>query len=213
MIRALLTILMLSALPAQAQTAPETLPALYRVSGVPADDVLNLRDAPDAGAAQQGSLPPDATGVEVVALSQDGKWARVNLGEGAGWVARRFLTREAGPDWLSLDRPMTCFGTEPFWSLAYDPARRNMTLAQMGDENGPLGLWIDWHLTSASRPGQIGWKIDGPARSGFATLTAEACGDGMSDRAYGISVSFFLNPAQESGAAPLALAGCCSLAN
>lgn len=195
-------------LPAMAQD----MPALFDVQGVAANDVLNIRAAPEAGAGLIGSLSPGARSVEVVEIAPNGTWGRINTGEASGWVSMRYLTPASGPGWQSLDRPMRCFGTEPFWSLAYDPARRNMTLSQMDDENGPLGLWIDWHLSSSSRSGQIGWAIEGPARRGFATLTAEACNDGMSDRSYGLSISLFVNTSQESSAEPVALSGCCSLA-
>ncbi|PTX50537.1 putative membrane protein [Gemmobacter caeni] len=190
----------------------QDMPALFDVRDVAPDDVLNIRTLPEANAPQIGSLPHDARMVEVVALAPGGTWGRVSLGEASGWVSMRYLAPVAGPGWQSLDRPMTCFGTEPFWSLVYDPARRNMALSQMGDQDGALGLWIDWHLSSTSRAGQIGWQIEGPARKGFATLTAESCNDGMSDRDYGLSISLFVNPDQESGAEPIALSGCCSLA-
>lgn len=203
----LLVLLLLAPLSAFAQG----LPALHDVTGVVAGDVLNLRAAPDAGAPVIGSLAPDARKIEVVALSADGKWGQISQGESSGWAAMRYLTRVAGPGWDSLDLPMSCHGTEPFWSLAYAPERRNMMFSQMGEEQ-PLGLWVDWHLAVQGRPGQIGWKLDGPARSGFATLTAEACSDGMSDRSFGISIQLFLNPAQESAAEPVAVSGCCSLA-
>ena len=75
MIRILLTLLFL-ALPAQAQDFP----ALYAVTGVAADDVLNIRSRPDAGAPIIGALAPDSTGVEV--LGRSGNWALVSAGEG-----------------------------------------------------------------------------------------------------------------------------------
>ncbi len=189
----------------------QSFPALHDVAGVAAGDVLNLRAEADAGAAQIGSLPPDAKGVEVVALSQDGKWGRVNLGEASGWAAMRYLVRAPGPDWDSLAVPMTCSGTEPFWSLDYAPERRNMMFSQMGEDTA-LGLWVDWHLPVEGRLGDVGWSLQGPARSGFATLVAQACSDGMSDRAFGIAMHLFLKPAPNSSAAPVAVSGCCSLA-
>ncbi|MGB3280174.1 MAG: peptide-binding protein, partial [Pseudorhodobacter sp.] len=44
----------------------ETLPALFDVTGVAADDVLNLRAAPDGVAEILGALGPSAKDVEVV---------------------------------------------------------------------------------------------------------------------------------------------------
>ena len=206
MIRILICLL-LAALPA----AAETLPALHAVTGVAANDVLNIRANTDFDAPVIGTLAPDAKGIEVTGISSDGKWGRVNAGEQAGWVALRFLARQPGPDWISLDVPMTCYGTEPFWSLAYAPDRRNMMLTQMG-EDSDLGLWINWHIETRGRSGQIGWNLSGPARQGFATLTTESCNDGMSDREMGLSITLYLNPDPESAATPIGLGGCCTLA-
>jgi actin-like ATPase involved in cell morphogenesis len=50
-------------------------------------------------------------------LSAAGGWGLVNAGDRSGYVAMRFLAREGGPDWNALETPLTCLGTEPFWSL------------------------------------------------------------------------------------------------
>ena len=71
----------------------ETFPALYSVTGVAGDDVLNIRLEPDATAEAVGSLPPDATNIEVVGLSPDGGWGQVIAGEAAGWIKMEFLAR------------------------------------------------------------------------------------------------------------------------
>ncbi|MDR0810349.1 MAG: SH3 domain-containing protein [Gemmobacter sp.] len=181
----------------------EALPALYDVSGVAAGDVLNLRAGPSASAARLGTLASDAVGVEVTALSEDGRWGRVNMGEAAGWVAMRYLARQVGPDWDSLAAPLACSGTEPFWSAEYDPAAQTFTLRSPGD---PVGRRLDilGHRSTAGRSGRIGVLLP----EGFALLAAENCSDGMSDRAHGISISLFPTP----GAAAEGLSGCCSLA-
>lgn len=199
MIRALALALLL---PLAAQA--ETLPALHDVTGVAAGDVLNLRAGPAASAARLGALAPDARGVEVTALSADGSWGRVNAGEAAGWVAMRYLVRQAGPDWDSLAAPLACSGTEPFWSADYDPAARAFTLR--GPED-PVGRRLDmlWHRATAGRSGRIGVLLP----EGFALLAAEDCSDGMSDRAFGLSIALF--PAG-GGAAAAGLSGCCALA-
>ena len=67
------------------------LPARFSVTGVAADDVLNVRAAPDPAAPILAELPPDATGVEVIALSDDGAWALLPRPEGQGWASTRFL--------------------------------------------------------------------------------------------------------------------------
>ena len=116
--RGLAALLVLLPTLAFAQMLP--LPALHDVQGVAADDVLNIRSAPDAGAGVIGALAPDATGVEIVERSDDLKWGLVNSGEGAGWVALRFLQRQAGQDHGQFPPVAACSGTEPFWSMTRD---------------------------------------------------------------------------------------------
>lgn len=73
-------------------------PALYHVIDVADDDVLNVRAQPDAQSAIIGTLLHDEADVEVMALSDDGKWGLINVGENAGWVAIRFLQHSGAPD-------------------------------------------------------------------------------------------------------------------
>lgn len=197
MIAALLLVLCL-AFPA----AADTLPALYRVTGVAADDVLNIRAAPDAAASQIGQLQPGSTGVEVVALSRDGRWGQVNTWEWAGWVAMRYLEREPGPDWTAMQSPMRCHGTEPFWSMRVDAPARRLTIEPM--EGPPQPLRIEAAIPVSGRDGVLGWRIAGPEGPGFATIQAQACSDGMSDRLLGLSITLF--PFGGPG-----LSGCCTL--
>lgn len=185
------------------------LPALHDVTGVAGTDVLNLRAAPDAGAELLGSLAPNARGVEVTALSPDGKWGQVNLAETSGWAAMRFLARQPGPDWTALQTPMRCSGTEPFWGLDFNATEANMTLREMDAE--ALPLWITWVAPAAGQTGTVGIALEGPARTGFATLTARICSDGMSDRQYGLSLTLFLNGVGASTAEASGLSGCCAL--
>lgn len=177
----------------------ETYPALHDVTGVAADDVLNIRAAPDAGAAILGTLAPDARGVEVVAVT-DG-WAVVNTGEGTGYAALRYLSRVDAPDWNALETPLTCLGTEPFWSLRIDPAGGEMrfrTPEDAADRTAPIGaIWpaLPWSQTAAlALPG------------GLAVLAPAECSDGMSDRSYGIAADIFLTGSDRGR-----LSGCCRL--
>lgn len=69
------------------------------VQGVAADDVLNVRQAPDKGAAVLGGLPPDATGVRGTSNRRRvgaSIWREVECGNLRGWVNERFLARETG---------------------------------------------------------------------------------------------------------------------
>ncbi|TAG19100.1 MAG: peptide-binding protein [Rhodobacterales bacterium] len=178
----------------------ETYPALHAVVGVAADDVLNIRAAPDAGADIVGTLAPNLMGVEVIAVS-DG-WAQVNSGEGMGYAAMRYLEREEGPEWFALARPLACFGTEPFWSLTLDPDARTaaFTTPEMTEpRTDPMGqTWTGevWAPTAA---------VDLP--DGMAVLRPAACSDGMSDQSFGIAVDLFLRTGDRQR-----ISGCCTLA-
>lgn len=178
----------------------ETYPALHAVMGVAKGDVLNIRSAPDAGADIVGTLAPDLMGIEVLAVS-DG-WARVNAGEGTGYASLKFLEREEGGDWFAFERPLACFGTEPFWSLTLDPDARTaaFTTSEMTEARiDPLGqVWTGapWSPTVA---------VDLP--DGTAMLRPADCSDGMSDLGYGIAIDLFLRTGNAQR-----LSGCCSLA-
>ncbi len=69
------------------------------VQGVAADDVLNVREAPDKGAAVLGGLPPDAIGVRGTSNRRRvgaSTWREVECGNLRGWVNERFLARDTG---------------------------------------------------------------------------------------------------------------------
>ena len=194
---------MVLALPLQAQT---TLPALHDVTGVAGNDVLNLRQAPDAGSPAVGSLPPNARDIEIVEKSADGKWGRLNHGEGTGWAALRFLRPQDRPEWFTAQGALDCRGTEPFWSVAVDPAQADSVTFTSPEEPGRVmkvtGVW----------PGEtwrpvLGVTFDGAGTSGMAVIRGEACNDGMSDMAFGLAVDLFLTGADSSSA----LRGCCTI--
>lgn len=78
---------------ASPQIAPDggSLPAMYRVTGVAANDTLNFRNAPSTSGNIIGHFFP---GAEVQVLSMaSGNWAYVTDGEVAGYVNIRYLTR------------------------------------------------------------------------------------------------------------------------
>lgn len=197
--------LALLAPPAQAEPV---LPSLHDVTGVAANDVLNLRASPDAGAAIIGSLPPGATGVEVVALSENGKWGRINQSEASGWAAMAYLSPQDAPAWFTLQRGLRCFGTEPFWSLFLDAETASahfLTPDEEGPEMDITAKWLgeDWRPVAAL-------QISRAEGNGIAVIRAEACSDGMSDMAYGLTTDIFWQG--ETAAPASALRGCCTLA-
>ncbi len=186
--------------------AAQVLPALYDVAGVAGDDVLNIRAMPDATTATLGNLPPDAKAVEVVALSTDGKWAQVNAGEAAGWVALRYLRRQDRPDWFALQSSLVCSGTEPFWTLYLDPKSAHINTP---DEEGPeLDLIAVWPGTPQNQTSAVQYASEDA--NGIAVLRGQACSDGMSDQSFGIALDLF--QVASPGHAPQTRHGCCNLA-
>ncbi len=175
----------------------QQLPALYDVSGVAAEDVLNIRAAPAAEAGILGSLPADATGIEVTALSESGTWGRLNSAEGVGWVSMTYLDMQPMGD-QPLPDQLACFGTEPFWAV--DARQNGLTTVTMPDEDD-RSFATQSFLRSGNRTDTYAL-----ADFGFTLiLRREHCSDGMSDRLYGLSSVVVL-----PGPTRL-LSGCCTL--
>jgi uncharacterized membrane protein len=185
-----------------ADDLPPILPALYQVTGVAGDDQLNIRAAPDAGAAIIGALAHDRTAVEVIRFSASGRWAMVNHAETAGWVAARYLRRSegwAGPMGFAA-RNLTCYGTEPFWSLAIHDDSVTLSTPEGTASSPVLARYIS---PDQQHPGSntafFDWQADGlPVRS---HILPGLCHDGMSDRLFGLH---YLDQG-------LGYRGCCSL--
>ena len=182
----------------------DAIPGLYAVTGVAADDTLNVRDAPSAGAQIVGAFAPDATGIEVVAISDDLRWGKVNTGERVGWVSLRFLGPQGGWYQGRFPSPAACFGTEPFWTLTIgDDA---MTFDRMDGPTIPF--------TAGNREGAMG-RVDQWSARAFrdgqsltVVIGTEACSDGMSDRLYGYRANVLISTETRHEH----YAGCCSLA-
>lgn len=197
MIRALLLLACLSA-PATA----DVLPSAFMVSGVAAGDVLNIRAEPKASATVLGTIAPDAAGVEVTRISDDGKWGLVAAGgEGNGWVALKYLEPMPILDPARLPRPMHCLGAEPFWSLDFGnestvwttPDTPETALSELDEAVAPAGYFVQ--------------AREGEERTYSLTVTREWCSDGMSDREFGFAARLFI----ESPDGNLLAGGCCSL--
>ena len=67
--------------------------ASFRVAGVDADDMLNVRSGPAIFYPSVGSLLPEERGVKVVGPCR-ADWCPIQRGRIAGWVNRNFLTEE-----------------------------------------------------------------------------------------------------------------------
>jgi uncharacterized protein YraI len=101
--------------------APVTLaeadgPDFYAVTGVAADDVLNLRSGPSPHSDKIGEIPHDGRGLRNLGCqgvptfaewekmtpeqrTESGKkrWCRVRFGDLEGWVAGRYLREDSAP--------------------------------------------------------------------------------------------------------------------
>src|SRR5690554_1529892 len=112
---------MFLAFPADAQDERIPEPAqLYGVTGVAADDVLNIRVQPDPSSEIVGTLTPDAENVVIAGTRMNvgsSTWWQVVAPDGPGWVNARFLeATDAEPDYHAAFS-LQCTGTEPFWSV------------------------------------------------------------------------------------------------
>lgn len=182
-------------------------PTYHRVIGVAANDVLNIRSAPDANSMDIGDLAHDARGIEVLGVDPSGQWARIALAERDGWVATRFLATDSVGMIGATGIPsgLVCGGTEPFWSLALGPDGA----AYAHPEDGESALSLGTVRVAEGRLGSP--ALFGLAGAGEqtidATVHAADCNDGMSDRSYGWAITLrLMAPGQDRF-----LAGCCHL--
>jgi hypothetical protein len=78
--------------------------ASFRVAGVDADDMLNVRSGPSESYAPVGGLPPQGRGVRIVGPCQQ-EWCPIRHGHMTGWVNRYFLAEETtGPPAAGFSR-------------------------------------------------------------------------------------------------------------
>ena len=183
--------LCLTLLAAPALATQDRWPALFDVTGVATDDVLNIRRTPAADGELLGSFPADARDIEVLRPNDRETWGMVNLGDTTGWVSLSYLARQPGQWYGSAPDRAYCSGTEPFWSLTRDgegaiyatpDGRHALTLIFSRDEGGK---YLD----------------------GVLLLSNQSCTDGMSDRAYGFRADVILGNIEGFDL----LSGCCSL--
>ncbi|MEP2531593.1 SH3 domain-containing protein [Shimia sp.] len=178
----------------------DSFPALFDVTGVASDDVLNVRSDASGASDIIGTLSHQQADVEIIAINDTGTWGQVNAGERSGWVSMRFLKRQIdNPDYL-LARGFACFGTEPFWSLDVTQGQQAQ-FSEMAepDTQHPAGLMFRSH----NHPGRYAIRF----AESSAVLSQEACNDGMSDRDYGLAVDVLYHNEGETAL----LSGCCSL--
>ncbi|MDO9639284.1 MAG: SH3 domain-containing protein [Pseudotabrizicola sp.] len=179
----------------------QTFPASYAVSGVGAKDVLNIRSDPSAQAEIMGEIGPYDMNVEVLGLSPDGKWGKVGAREGNGWVSMAYLDLTEPEDPHTVQRPLSCFGTEPFWSVSLYPRGAEYNSPDTGAV--PMGVTHE----GVAAEGFLIQLEEGPSLNRTLIIRRAACSDGMSDRAFGFSTLMFTEAPDGNSALP----GCCTL--
>ncbi len=164
--------------------------AIYEITGVPPDDVLNIREAPRATARKVGEYGPREKGIRI--YRRHGNWALTGRNRADGWVNTRYLKLTMAA--LRVELPISCLGTEPFWALTIDSTRR----ATYSD---PETAEHRYRVSAFKRMGRgAAMRLDGTGR---ASIAAEKnCSDGMSDNRYPYSIRVLLPDGRE-------LAGCC----
>jgi uncharacterized membrane protein len=182
------------------------LPELYDVTGVASDDVLNIRLEPDVDSEIVGTLAYDDASVEVVRLSDDGGWGLVNAGERSGWVSMHFMSMQEHDNVL-FERPLSCFGTEPFWSLVF-PGDGTTHLEEFGSDQPPASFDVSSNVKQPFIPNGLEMAELVTDENRFnVVLSRDYCDDGMSDAEFGIVMfGLLLHPEGQS-----LFSGCCSL--
>ena len=193
--------LCLAALCLAAPAGAQNLPAQFGVNGVAQDDRLNIRAEPAASAEIIGEIYAYDVAVEVLRLSDDGKWGMVGAGERNGWVSMRFLKYEPYPEPYSIPRPLTCGGTEPFWSIGLTPRGSEFQTPDIPRTD------IEVKSEGVANQGFYALAEEGPTRVYNLHVTRQICSDGMSDREFGWAASLFI----ESPDGNQMLTGCCTL--
>ncbi|SMP04969.1 hypothetical protein [Shimia sagamensis] len=183
-------------------------PALYDVTGVANDDVLNIREEPSVNTPVIAELAFNARNIEVVGLSEDARWGLVNAMETSGWVALRYLMPVPGDHWAHPGAKLRCGGTEPFWNFSVNDNTSGQAVFEALALDETLTYSIKWQSGQTARPDlAIGLGGSGPEGNFSAVIRREACHDGMSDRNFGLDIDlFFHNGGEASG-----YEGCCSV--
>lgn len=176
-------------------------PARFSVTGVAADDTLNIRSGPSSSTEILGELPPFAINVEVLRTSDDGKWGLIGTGEGNGWVFMRFLKESPPHDPNTIPRPLICSGTEPFWTLAMHA--RGAEFNELGGSREDLNEGFE----GVADAGYLAEFDQGPYISYVLMAERAQCGDGMSDREFGFTARLFV----ETPDGNRFLRGCCTM--
>lgn len=199
---ALIAMIVFSATSALAEL--ELFPARYDVTGVASDDVLNVRSGTGASHPIIETLAYNDRHIEIVQISDDGKWGAIGYAGGNGWASMRYLVRQSGQSGPNLPRPITCGGNEPFWTIQFSHGGNQFTEpGQM-----PHVLQTVWEgIPDGMPPVAFGLKLAGGGDEIDAVITRSQCFDGMSEKSYGFEINALLSGALGDRM----LSGCCAL--
>lgn len=197
MIARLTLILSLFGAPVAAQNFPES----YVIRDIPADDTLNIRAEPTTAAPVIGEYGPYTLNIEVLRTTPDGKWGMVGVPEGNGWISMRYVELSGHNEPGIFPRPLTCYGTEPFWNL--NVTVRGDEYQEMGDVRRDLNMIQE----NTAPNGAYAVFEEGPTLNRTLIVKRGYCGDGMSDREFGWQATLF-NEAPDGNTV---LSGCCTL--
>ncbi len=187
-------------------------PGIYRVTGVVAGDVLNIRPEPGPGGEPLAGLQPGAAPVEVLEVRDvnGAQWGRVLAGDGNGWVAMKFLAPAEIPVIGGTDIPdgLSCAGTEPFWGARLT----NAGGLRFSDIDGKdTVLPISKAMNATGRLHRFAVKANDGKTFATAMLGRyESCTDGMSDRDFGWRIDLLMEKEGDPDF-PLLFEGCCHL--
>jgi hypothetical protein len=156
-------------------------PALHEVVGVEEGDVLNIRSGPGIDHPIIGTLPHDATNIEVIAPNEDFTWGRMVTGEGMGWVSLTYVVPQPGQWDGKYPEFTSCHGTEPFWSLS----RANNQISFEGLDIPALSAPIEFEGGTLNHRGRHSFR----AGDLVGVLSNQLCSDGMSDVELGWEVN------------------------
>jgi uncharacterized membrane protein len=187
-------------------------PGYYRVTGVAAGDVLNIRPEPGPGGDPLGEFAPGAAPIEVLEVQSTGagEWGRVLAGDGNGWVSMKFLTPVEVPliEGTQIPDGLACAGTEPFWSAKFS-TREGLRFGDM-DQN-EIVLPVSKAMNAIGRMHRFAVLAgDGKTRATAMLGTNETCSDGMSDRDFNWRLDLLLER-EGDGQFPQLYEGCCRL--
>lgn len=192
-----------------AQNPRHIAPDYFVVSNVSEGDTLSVRAKPAATSQKLGELAPGEGPIEVLRVVRNGRtdWAEIIFNEGNAFVARRFLKRVSikTVGQSAIPRRLQCFGTEPFWGTWFLPNGK-LRLEELA--SGVETVFdIDNIVTAQNRGGRPAIiRLSAGNRTGFLSIDATWCTDGMSDRDYAWRAKLFL-----SGNGGRLLDGCCQV--